>query len=52
MYFYAMKKKEAIALIYALARKSIEDPKKQKTAIRKIAEIIEQNFIEGKNKLS
>lgn len=44
-----MKQKEAIALIYALARKSLEDQKKQKTAIRKIAELIEQNFLENKS---
>jgi hypothetical protein len=47
-----MKQKDAIALIYALARKSLEDPKKQKTAIKKIAEIIEQNFMDSKNKLN
>ena len=44
-----MTQKEAIALIYALARKSLEDPKKQKTAIRKIAELIEQNFLKNKS---
>ena len=43
-----MTQKKAIALIYALARKSLEDPKKQKTAIRKIVELIEQNFMEKK----
>ena len=40
-----MTKKEALALIYALARKSLEDPDKQSTAMRKIVEIIERNFI-------
>ena len=40
-----MTKKEALALIYALARKSLEDPEKQPTAMRKIVEIIERNFI-------
>lgn len=40
-----MTQKEALALIYALARKALEDSKKQKTAIKKIAEIIEKNFV-------
>jgi hypothetical protein len=41
-----MTQNESIALIYALARKALEDSKKkQKTAIKKIAEIIEKNFI-------
>ena len=40
-----MTQNESIALIYALARKALEDPKKQKTAIKKIAEIIEKNFV-------
>lgn len=40
-----MTKKEALALIYALARKSLEAPDKQLTAMRKIVEIIERNFI-------
>lgn len=40
-----MTQNESIALIYALARKAMEDSKKQKTAIKKIAEIIEKNFI-------
>ena len=43
-----MKQKEVISLIYALARKSLEDPRKQKNAIRKIAELIEMNFMEKK----
>jgi hypothetical protein len=47
-----MTQKEAIALIYALARKSLEDPQKQKTAIRKIAEIIETNFMCNKRSIS
>lgn len=44
-----MKQKETISLIYALARKSLEDPEKQKTAIQKIAELIEKNFMENKS---
>lgn len=40
-----MTQNELIALVYALARKALEDPRKQKTAIKKIAEIIEKNFI-------
>lgn len=43
-----MSQKEAIAIIYDLARKSIEDPSKSVLAVRRIAGIVEKNFMEKK----
>jgi hypothetical protein len=38
--------KDALALVYALARKSLEEPARQPTAMRKIVEIVEKNFLQ------
>ena len=38
--------KDALALVYALARKSLDDPARQPTAMRKIVEIVEKNFLQ------
>ena len=42
-----MPQKEAIATIYALARKSMEDPSREREAIRRIAEIVEKEFMDS-----
>ena len=40
-----MSQKEAIATIYALAKKSMEEPSREREAIRRIAEIVEKEFM-------
>lgn len=40
-----MTQREALSLIYALARKSLAEPKMHGKALRRIVDIMERNFI-------
>lgn len=40
-----MDQREAISLVYALARKALPEPKRHREALRMIVDIIERNFI-------
>lgn len=40
-----MKQPEVITLIYAIARKSLEDPSKESLAIKRIVEICEKSIV-------
>lgn len=42
----AMSQREALLLMYALARKALENPSRMEVAVRRIVSVFEANFIE------
>lgn len=43
----AKSQRDALLLMYALARKGIEDPSRAPETLRRIASVFESNFMEG-----